>query len=122
MLRIVQIAFPLPLPELVQTETSITESQSQNIPSWKGPTRTTKSNPWLHTGQPKLVKRRCLLNAAFSSCAIKRDTKTRWDDTLFRHNSIKTYLNSPPPLLWLLMKPSGGTHFRSSRLTKLTVT
>ena len=32
------------------------EVESQNVPSWKGPTRITKSNSWPHTGPPKKPK------------------------------------------------------------------
>lgn len=33
---------------------------AQNVPRWKGPTRITDSNPWTHTGPPK-IQTLCLL-------------------------------------------------------------
>jgi len=43
--------------------------ESQNIPSWKGPTKTIEANPWLHTGPPKIqtLHLRALSRCSFSS-------------------------------------------------------
>lgn len=45
----------------------------QNIPSWKGPTRIHRSNPWLHTGPPKLKP------SVWEHCPNVLWTLTAWD-------------------------------------------